>query len=154
MMSFFNLSLLIFISNPISISQLEDYSVWLRISEDCSPRLKLGPDLPVISLGQREGVDGEDVGEEEEHLHVRQLSARAHPRPHAVGQEARLVRDELPVLGQEVGGVEDVGLGPELGAAVTRREVGQHEGVGGETVAGDGGLGQAGGQHVLILAVS
>ena len=53
--------------------------------------LELGSQLSLISLRQGEGVLREDVGEDEEELHVGEFCTRASSLPRAVGQEAFLV---------------------------------------------------------------
>ena len=57
--------------------------------------LELGSQLPFISLGQGEGELCEDVGEDEEELHVGKLGARARSLAGAVRQETLLVLDHL-----------------------------------------------------------
>ena len=53
--------------------------------------LELGSQLPFISLGQGEGVLSEDVGEDEEELHVGEFCTGANSLPRAVRQKTFLV---------------------------------------------------------------
>ena len=65
--------------------------------------LELGAQIPLVPLGQGEGVLSEDVGEDEEELHVGELCTRAGSLPRAVRQKAFLVLHHL------VSGVLNVG---------------------------------------------
>ena len=68
-----------------SIPESKDDPVGFGIPEDGGPRLELCSNLPGVPGGRVQGVDGEDVGQHQEELHVSQLSSGTDSRPDAVG---------------------------------------------------------------------
>ena len=62
--------------------------------------LELGAQLPLVTLRQGEGELCEDVGEDEEELHVGELGAGARSLAGAVRQETLLVLDHLGIVFQ------------------------------------------------------
>merc|ERR1719206_298083 len=71
-----------------SLSQFEDYSIWFGVSQYGSSCLKLRPHLSRVPLREGQGEGGQDVGQQQEHLHVSQLGARANSGPSTVGKKA------------------------------------------------------------------
>ena len=107
--------------------------VGFRVPKNRSPRLKLGLHPSGVALHREELVGGEEVGEDEEGLHVRQATAGTDPLAEAVRHESLLVVDQFSVV-QEMFRVELLGGLPEDRAAVAGAEVGHDEGVGWEVV--------------------
>ena len=73
-----------------STPQLKDGPEWLRVPKHRSASFELSAHLPQVTLRQGHLEGSHQVGDDQEHLHVGQLSTGADTGANAVGQEALL----------------------------------------------------------------
>merc|ERR1712110_258239 len=97
--------------NRVSSPRLDDHSVRFWVPQHSCASLELGSQLPLVSLRQGGGVLREDVGEDEEELHVGEFCTRASSLPRAVGQEAFLALYHLALF-QEMLRIEFIWVRP------------------------------------------
>ena len=112
---------------PLSTSEVKHCSEGFGVSQHSCSSFKLGPQVPVVSWWQGHVEGGNHVGNDEEHLHIGKLCSRTNPRANTIGQEPRLVIDEITIFSEKVLRVKLLRFLPELRAAVTSRIIAHHQ---------------------------
>ena len=108
---------------------MQDHLVGLGVPEKPGADLVHRAHAVAVAVRRPEREVLEQVGEDQEGLHVGDVGRGARPAADAVGHEALLVVDELAVLVEEVVFREEVeGALPVRGVAVAGGEVGEHDG--------------------------